>query len=69
MAAIIAFPVVPRPMPLEQHPIYRRGVADFCAAVLCERHGYSLEFAKSEAARLTALTLDDLPADFGAGEV
>lgn len=67
-AQLIRFPIVARPVPLEHNAIYRRGVSDFLAAILQQRHGYASDYAKCEAERLTAMTLDQMPQNFGEGE-
>lgn len=67
-AQLIRFPIVARPIPLLNDPRYRRGVTECLAGVLAAHHGYSIEFAKSEAVRLAAMTLDQLPQNFGEGE-
>jgi hypothetical protein len=67
-ATVIQFPVIPRPVPILEDSRYRRGVTDFLAAILREQRGYDLDRSHSEAARLTAMTLDHLPQNFGEGE-
>lgn len=65
-AQVIPFPIVARPRPIEHNPRYRLGVEDFLAAILRER---GFPDARAEARRMTTMTLDTLPQDFGVGEV
>lgn len=55
-AVVLAFPVVPRPIPLAADPRYRKGVEDFAAHIMRERHGMDRTEAQRVAHDLTEQT-------------